>query len=73
MRTASGENGAWNVSAAGTLDEAIPFLNGTKNVILGLPVNAILAQRLRLPTLEASEFNEMVLLPEDKEPVAQPG
>ena len=66
VRTAGGENGAWDVQTAATLDEAIPFLNGTENVVLGLPINAVLAQRLRLPTVEASEFNEMVRIQIEK-------
>ena len=49
-----------------SLDEAVPLLNGTKNVVLALPVNAVLAQRLRLPTVEAGEFSEMVRIQVEK-------
>ncbi len=63
---ASGNNGSWDVSPAATLEETIPLLNGTQNLILGLPANAILAQRLRLPTVEAGEFNEMVRIQIEK-------
>ncbi len=61
-----GEGGGWNVRAAATLAETVPLLNGTTNIVLGLPVSAILAQRLRLPTVEASEFSEMVRIQIEK-------
>ncbi len=63
---APGNNGSWDVSPAATLEETIPLLNGTQNLILGLPANAVLAQRLRLPTVEAAEFNEMVRIQIEK-------
>jgi hypothetical protein len=63
----AGDNGAgWNVQGVATLDETLPLLNGTKNIVLGLPANAVLAQRLRLPTVEAAEFSEMVRLQIEK-------
>ncbi|HEX8680418.1 MAG TPA: pilus assembly protein PilM [Chthoniobacterales bacterium] len=62
----SGQNGSWNVNAAPSLEETIPLLNGTKNVVLALPVNAVLAQRLRLPTVEQAEFSEMVRIQVEK-------
>jgi hypothetical protein len=63
----AGENGAgWSVQGAATLDETVPFLNGTNNIVLGLPANAVLAQRLRLPNVEAAEFSEMVRLQIEK-------
>ena len=52
--------------AAATLDEAVELLNGTAHLVLGLPVNAVLAQRLRLPTVEAAEFTEMVRIQIEK-------
>ena len=66
VRAAAGNKGSWDVVAVGTLDEAIPHLNGTTNVVLGLPVNAVLAQRLRLPTVEKEEFAEMVRIQVEK-------
>lgn len=60
------ENGSWDVRAAATLEETVAIVNGSKNVVLGLPVNAVLAQRLRLPTVEASEFDEMVRIQIEK-------
>ena len=63
---ASGQNGSWDVSSAPSLEDTVPLLNGTKNVVLALPVNAILAQRLRLPTVEQGEFTEMVRIQVEK-------
>ena len=63
----AGTNGAaWDVQGVATLDETVPLLNGTRNIVLGLPANAVLAQRLRLPTVEAGEFSEMVRLQIEK-------
>lgn len=56
----------WDVRSAGSLEEAVPMLNGTTNLVLGLPVSAVLAQRLRLPTAEAAEFDEMVRIQIEK-------
>ena len=61
-----GENGAWDVQSVATLEEAVPLLNGTQDLILGLPLAAVLAQRLRLPTVEEGEFNEMVRIQIEK-------
>lgn len=61
-----GTNGAWNVRAVASLEETVPLLNGSRDVVLGLPVNAVLAQRLRLPTVEPSEFAEMVRIQIEK-------
>ncbi|MGI9087380.1 MAG: hypothetical protein ACR2HH_06520 [Chthoniobacterales bacterium] len=62
----SGEEGNWDVTAIAQLEEAIPFLNGSTNLVLGLPLTAVLAQRLRLPTVEAAEFDEMVRIQIEK-------
>lgn len=66
QRAASGQNGEWDVRSVETLEETVPLLNGTQNIVLGLPANAVLAQRLRLPTVEAGEFDEMVRLQIEK-------
>ena len=66
VRAVSNEGGGWEVHAAATLEETVPLLNGTTDLVLGLPVNAVLAQRLRLPTVEASEFSEMVRIQIEK-------
>ena len=44
----------------------MPLLSGTSDIVLGLPVTAVLAQRLRLPTVEPSEFAEMVRIQIEK-------
>ncbi len=48
------------------LDEAAGLLSAGDDIVLALPVNAILAQRLRLPTVDPSEFGEMVRLQVEK-------
>lgn len=48
------------------LEDAIPHLNADQPFVLGLPVSAILAQRLRLPTTDAQEFAEMVRIQVEK-------
>ena len=60
------QNGAWEVRAFATLDELAPSLSDTDEYVLGLPVNMVLAQRLRLPTVEQNEFPEMVRLQIEK-------
>ena len=43
----------------------VSFTPGTKS-FLALPVNAVIAQRLRLPTVDPAEFDEMVRLQVEK-------
>ncbi|CAN5494780.1 hypothetical protein BH18VER1_BH18VER1_04360 [soil metagenome] len=59
-------SGAWDVRTVATLDEAAPVLSGSTEVVLGLPVSAVLAQRMRLPTTDPSEFAEMVRIQIEK-------
>jgi Tfp pilus assembly PilM family ATPase len=66
VRAAEANKESWNVQAVATLDEAIPLLNGTADLVLGLPVSLVLAQRLRLPTVEDAEFGEMVRIQVEK-------
>jgi len=54
------------VRAIAKLEEVPPLLNGAPDLILGLPASAVLAQRLRLPTVDPSEFAEMVRLQIEK-------
>lgn len=61
-----GEESAWDVQPVMTLDEAVPLLNGTQELVLGLPLTAVLAQRLRLPTVESEDFTGMVRLQIEK-------
>ncbi len=62
----SGANGAWNVRLLQTLDEAVPLVTAQDDVVLSLPVAAVLAQRFRLPTVDPSEFPEMVRIQIEK-------
>ncbi|MEO7168349.1 MAG: hypothetical protein ABI016_15115, partial [Chthoniobacterales bacterium] len=45
---------------------AAGLLNAGDDIVFSLPVNAILAQRLRLPTVDPSEFGDMVRLQVEK-------
>jgi hypothetical protein len=60
------QNGSWEVRALATLEEVAPLLGDGDEYVLGLPVSAVLAQRLRLPTVEENEFPEMVRLQIEK-------
>lgn len=62
----SENEGMWDVRSAANLDEVAPLLNGTRDLVLGLPSSAVLAQRLRLPTVEPAEFAEMVRIQIEK-------
>ena len=63
---ASDQNGTWNVRLLQTLDEAVPLLKADDDVVLSLPVTAVLAQRFRLPTVDPAEFPEMVRIQIEK-------
>lgn len=65
MRSAD-SNGAWNIHTLRTLDEAVPLLKAEDNFVLGLPVSAVLTQRLHLPAADPAEFAEMVRLQIEK-------
>jgi hypothetical protein len=60
------QNGSWDVRALANLEEAVPLLRAEDDLILGLPVTAVLAQRFHLPTVEQSEFPEMVRIQIEK-------
>ncbi len=49
-----------------TLDEALPLLTAIDDVVLGLPIAAVLAQRFRLPTVDPAEFPEMIRIQIEK-------
>lgn len=67
IRTSVAENnGTWDVFTADTLEETVPLLNGSENLILGLPASVILAQRLRLPVVEDADFEAMVRIQIEK-------
>jgi hypothetical protein len=63
---ASGNNGSWEVRLLQTLDEAVPLLKPEDDLILGLPIAAILTQRFRLPTVDPAEVPEMVRIQIEK-------
>jgi hypothetical protein len=65
MRSAN-LNGTWDVRALRTLDEAVQLLTAGDDLVLGLPISAVLAQRFRLPTVDPSEFSEMVRIQVEK-------
>jgi hypothetical protein len=54
------------VRGLATLDEAGTALQPGEDFVLGLPVALVLAQRLRLPTVEREEFDEMVRIQLEK-------
>jgi hypothetical protein len=59
-------NGTWEVRNVADLNEAAGLLQAGDEIVFALPVNAILAQRLRLPTSDPTEFGEMVRLQVEK-------
>jgi hypothetical protein len=65
VRSVSG-NGIWDVHALENLEEAANLLNAGEEFVLGLPINMVLAQRLRLPTVDPQDFPEMVRIQVEK-------
>ena len=59
-------NKAWEVRAVANLEEAADLLRLEDDIVLALPVEAVLAQRLRLPTTDPTEFVEMVRIQVEK-------
>lgn len=59
-------NAAWEVRGLTSLEEAAALLTRDDEFVLGLPVSAVLAQRLTLPTIEPEEFAEMVQIQIEK-------
>jgi hypothetical protein len=57
---------AWEVRGLATLEEAGTLLQPGEDFVLGLPVALVLAQRLRLPTIDRDEFVEMVRIQVEK-------
>ena len=57
---------SWNVRLLSTLDEAVPLISPQDDLVLSLPVAAVLAQRFRLPTVDPTEFPEMVRIQIEK-------
>jgi hypothetical protein len=59
-------SGAWDVRLLRTLDEAVPLVSAQDDIVLSLPLAAVLAQRFRLPTVDPAEFPEMVRIQIEK-------
>jgi hypothetical protein len=59
-------NGTWDVRAVSDLNEAANLLVAGDDIVLGLPLDTVLAQRLRLPTVDPAEFGEMVRIQVEK-------
>ena len=59
-------NKAWEVRGVTTLEEAADLLRAEDDIVLALPLDAVLAQRLRLPTIDPAEFVEMVRIQVEK-------
>ncbi|MEP6685279.1 MAG: hypothetical protein ABJB22_00755 [Verrucomicrobiota bacterium] len=49
-----------------SLEDALPLLSVSDQLIFGLPLSAVVAQRLRLPTVDPQEFPEMVRIQIEK-------
>jgi hypothetical protein len=62
----SDRNGAWELRTLRTLAEAVPLLKAKDDFVLGLPISAVLAQRIHLPPADPAEFTEMVRIQIEK-------
>src|SRR5262245_58182753 len=60
------QNGTWTVRKLQTLEEAVPLLSASDEFVLGLPVSSVIAQRFRLPSVDPTEFPEMIRLQIEK-------
>ncbi|HVF72025.1 MAG TPA: hypothetical protein VM940_10510 [Chthoniobacterales bacterium] len=65
MRFAT-HNSTWEVRGVAGLEEAAGLLTAEDEIVLALPVELVLAQRLRLPTTDPAEFVEMVRIQVEK-------
>jgi hypothetical protein len=59
-------NKAWEVRAVADVEEAATLLQPEDDIVLALPIDLVLAQRMRLPTTDPSEFDEMVRIQVEK-------
>lgn len=59
-------NSAWEVRGIAGLEEAAELLQAEDEIVLSLPVDLVLAQRLRLPTTDPEEFGDMVRIQIEK-------
>jgi len=59
-------SGAWEVRAVASIEEAAETLQPGDDIVLSLPIDLVLAQRMRLPTTDPAEFVEMVRIQVEK-------
>jgi hypothetical protein len=59
-------NSAWEVRGVTSIEEAAELLRPEDDIVLALPVDLVLAQRLRLPTTDPTEFADMVRIQIEK-------
>jgi hypothetical protein len=59
-------NAAWEVRAVASIEEAAELLRPDDDIVLALPLELVLAQRLQLPTIDPSEFADMVRIQIEK-------
>src|SRR5699024_9578184 len=59
-------NGSWDVRQVADLKEAADLLEPGEDFVLGLPISAVIAQRLRLPSADPADFEGMVRLQVEK-------
>lgn len=59
-------NKAWEVRAVADVEEAATLLQPEDDIVFALPIDLVLAQRMRLPTTDPSEFDEMVRIQIEK-------
>ena len=59
-------SGAWEVRAVANVEEAAQLLQPEDDIVLALPLELVLAQRMRLPTTDPAEFVEMVRIQIEK-------
>jgi len=57
---------AWEVRAVANIEEAAEALQPEDDIVLALPLDLVLAQRMRLPTTDPAEFGEMVRIQIEK-------
>jgi hypothetical protein len=57
---------AWEVRGVASIEEAADLLQPEDDIVLSLPLDLVLAQRMRLPTTDAAEFGEMVRIQIEK-------
>ena len=59
-------SGAWEVRGVTNIEEVAEALQPEDDIVLALPVELVLAQRMRLPTTDPAEFVEMVRIQIEK-------